>query len=382
VSACINHSFKYQFMSKPTFTTKGRSLFNAIGVLAFAGIIAIGVSCNKNSGNNTAANATATQTAQPASAGGEKADAHQTLTSIATVAMLRTNADGRTVRAMFYENEQMLNVIDDALIAKLKDALNNNKAVQITFDPWASLLLNVAVPEVQDQAAFNARQTNRVSGPAKKIDLSTMSVDVINNPEAMGVINTTDPGLTPVIPDMQTAQRMFDYIEHQCCQLAGPYAIDHCITFQYCPDGCYARAHKMCWILNNTYKYATQKVFSFANTGHDELCVKAEKWGGCCINWWYHVAPLVTIKTPTGPKAYVFDPAMFDQPVTLYTWLHAQENPACVPSGDVPHVSMINIQPTASYSPANTPGTLFNTDASYSSTNSTLVSYMHLLSCP
>ena len=138
----------------------------------------------------------------------------------------------------------------------------------------------------------------------------------------------------------------------------------------------------MCWILNTKYNYATHKVFSFANAGTDELCVKGEKWGGCCVNWWYHVAPLVNIKTPAGTKAYVFDPAMFDQPVLLATWLHAQENPACDPVGDNPHVSMINIQPTSSYSPNGTTGYLFDTDPTYSSTDHYLSLYSPLTTCP
>jgi hypothetical protein len=138
----------------------------------------------------------------------------------------------------------------------------------------------------------------------------------------------------------------------------------------------------MCWIINNKYHYGTQKIFSFANAGSDELCVQGQKWGGCCINWWYHVAPLVTIQTTKGPQAYVFDPAMFDQPVLLSTWLHAQENPACVPGGDVPHVTMINVQPTTSYSPSNSTGYAFDTDPHYTNTNSTLVSYMNLTTCP
>ncbi len=197
----------------------------------------------------------------------------------------------------------------------------------------------------------------------------------------MSVLNTSTPGLTNVIPDFATAQLMFDYIVKQCCALPSPYGIDHCISFQYCQDGCYARAHKMCWIINNRYHYATHKIFSFANSGSDRLSVKCLKWRGCCVTWWYHVAPLVNVKTPTGVKAYVFDAAMFDQPVLLATWLHAQENPSCVTGTSVARVSMINIQPTASYSPAGYSGLTFNTDPTYSSTNSTLISYAPLHTC-
>jgi hypothetical protein len=355
----------------------------ALSALAIAGAIVFTASCNKNkeTSQTTAASHRSVQAAT-VTEGARTGSSRQVLTGVVTVAMLRASDDGRVVRAMFNENEQILNVIDDASKASLNKAFAANKPVQISYDPWAALIISVSEPSTQEQAALNARGVNSNMGLASRIDLANTPADVINDPAGMAIINTTDPGLTPVIPDMQTAQAMFDYITHQCCQLPGPYAVDHCITFQYCEDGCYARAHKMCWILNNKYKFATKKIFSFANAGHDELCVKAEKWGGCCINWWYHVAPLVTIKTPSGPKAFVFDPAMFDQPVLLSAWLHAQENPACVPSGDVPHVSMINIQPTSSYSPSGSTGMVFNTDPAYTSTNSTLTSYRYLISCP
>lgn len=367
-------------MNKFTSYKKRIKLSSVLAALALTSIVAFEMSCSKNKDASQAV--TASHRTAPAATTASKSGTHQTLTSVATVAMLRTSQDGRLTKAMFNENEQILNVTDEAAITSLREAYNTNTPVQITFDPWAAVLVKVSAPSAQQIAETRSRQTTATPGISRKVDLAHTSSEIFDNPSAMGLMNTTDPGLTPVIPDIQTAQMMFDYITHQCCQLPGPYAIDHCLTFQYCQDGCYARAHKMCWIINNRYKYATQKIFSFANSGSDELCVQAQKWGGCCINWWYHVAPLVTVKTPTGPKAYVFDPAMFDQPVLLSAWLHAQENPVCAAGSDVAHVSMINIQPTASYWPSGSSGMTFGTDPVYSSTNSTLLDYQHLISCP
>jgi hypothetical protein len=303
--------------------------------------------------------------------------------SVVTVAAIRKSGDGTLTEVMFNEKAELFTVNDASIIAGLQDALNNNTPVKITVNPWKATVLQLNTVSREEASRYSGRQIINSPSTAHAIDLARMDENTINNLPAMAVINTTSTvGLTDVIPDMATAQQMFDYIAHQCCALGGPFAIDYCISFQYCEDGCYARAHKMCWILNNTYNYATHKIFSFANAGVDELCVKGEKWGGCCVNWWYHVAPLVNIKTPGGTKAYVFDPAMFDQPVLLATWLHAQQNPACVPHGDVPHVTMINIQPTSSYAPSSGSGFTFSTDPFYTSTNSTLVSYSPLLTCP
>ena len=353
--------------------------FPAIYAIALLGLVGTMIACNKS---RTVAPLTGTEETL-SKASGTPLVQNAEITSVVTIANIRTSADGSTTTVMFYQNEQILNVANPADISTLKDAFAKNHAVQITFDPWHAAVSRVTLASAQDQAYFNNKEVVGNTGTALKIDATT-APEAIDHAADMGVLNLTNDTLTNVIPDFNTAQLMFDYIAHQCCQLAGPYAIDHCISFQYCEDGCYARAHKMCMIINSKYHYGTQKVFSFANDAAnvDDLCVKAEKWNGCCINWWYHVAPLVTIKTATGPKAFVFDPAMFDQPVLLSTWLHAQENPACVPGGYVPHVTMINIQPTSSYDPASHSGLTFGTDPYYINTNSTLVSYRHLTSCP
>ena len=306
------------------------------------------------------------------------ASQNTTLTSVYTIANIRKSADGKSAEIFFNRNEEIFTTNDASLITAIDNALQSNTPVKVTYDPWKKTVLQMTPATDNERKAINARSIIS-SGSSMAVDINNANPDVINN---AFVINTTSSSaLTATIPDMATAQSMFDYIAHQCCALSGPYAVDYCISFQYCEDGCYARAHKMCWILNNRYHYATQKVFSFANSGSDQLSVKAEKWGGCCINWWYHVAPLVTIKTTKGPKAFVFDPAMFDQPVLLTEWLHAQENPACVSSPTVPHVSMINVQPTASYSPADYAGTTFDTDPAFASTDTTMVHYGILATC-
>jgi hypothetical protein len=298
-----------------------------------------------------------------------------------TVANITTGSDG-LVEVTFNENTEFFRVADDATLNALKTAFSNGRPVDVSFDPWQGQVVKASEPSAQSTAAISARQLTNGSETAMRVNLATANNETFDNPSEIGITNMTEPGLTGVIPDFATAQLMFDYISHQCCRLPGPYDIDYCIPFQYCIDGCYARAHKMCFILNKRYHYATKKIFSFANAGTDKLCVQGQKWGGCCINWWYHVAPLVTVNTPTGPKAYVFDPAMFDQPVLMSVWLHAQENPSCVPAGKVPHVTMINIRPTASYTPSGSSGMVFSTDPAFTATNSTLNSYRYLTTCP
>jgi Glutaminase len=359
---------------------KQYAFINTVKFTAIVAIIGLGVlinSCNKKCDHNG-------QTVNPAGNANKNTPAavvtqNGTQVQTVTIANIRKSEDGTFNEVMFNELAELFAVQDAKVLSGLQEAFNANKPVQVTVNPWTATVLNIANVSEQEAQRMASREVVSSPNTAFKMDLAHTSSETINNVgNGLAILNTTSAGLTNVIPDMPTAQLMFDYITKQCCALAGPYAIDHCISFQYCQDGCYARAHKMCWILNNTYHYATHKIFSFANSGPDRLSVKCEKWRGCCVTWWYHVAPLVNIKTPTGVKAYVFDPAMFDQPVLLATWLHAQENPAC---SATPHVSMINIQPTSSYSPSGMTGYTFNTDPLYTSTNSTLISYAPLHTC-
>jgi len=358
------------------FTSGKRIGVTAIAyIFVIAGVLALADACKKGK--------PATEPARQGTVQATKAATSQSqpLTQVVSIANIRQSGDGRASKIMFNQLEEVFTVTDASMLSVLQGAFAAHKSMQITFDPWQASILKIDNLTAA-QGAVSSGQRLAGGGSAYEIDLSKMSNDVVNSLPASAVLNATTDSLANVIPDMATAQLMFDYITHQACALPGPYGIDQCISFQYCEDGCYARAHKMCWVINNKFHYGTHKIFSFANAGTDELCVKAEKWGGCCVNWWYHVAPIVNIKTPSGTKAYVFDPAMFDQPVLLATWLHAQENPACVPSGDKPHVTMINIQPTASYWPADGSGYTFGTDPLYTSTNSTMVSYAPLKTCP
>lgn len=182
-----------------------------------------------------------------------------------------------------------------------------------------------------------------------------------------------------IIPNYKKAKKIFDFCAKQTCSLGGPFQVSPCIPFQYVIDGCYARAHKMRWIITKKYHYCCEKVFSFANQGSDTLAVQANKWGGCCVFWWYHVAPLVRVRLGRwAVLLMVIDPGMFDKPVLLTTWLAACENKTCSANA---HVSMYSIQPGSAYWPDNFAGTAFGTDPNYVQTNATLIAYQNLVTC-
>lgn len=176
-------------------------------------------------------------------------------------------------------------------------------------------------------------------------------------------------GLQAVIADIEDLHTIFNYMRDQGCA-TGLAEIDYCIPFQYVVDGCYARAHKMRQILDNEFGYDCEKVFSY----EDPSAFLAVNTGECCVYWWYHVAPLVTVWNVQKQKTekYVMDPSMFDTWVTIDEWTGAQEDPTCSDAADFGY---FDITPGNIYSPGG------GTDPYYYYTNWTLSYYADLETC-
>lgn len=300
------------------------------------------------------------------------------ITQTAMVLNIRNQADG-SIEVVHSESARIFTTADPQMITTLRKALKKNLPVQMCFDPWHSTLTGVTLLK-PDAYRINPSLLIHDRGLTMNVNLATVDSETLNSPAHLKTLESNST-LTNVIPDIATAQLIFNYLVQQCCVMPAPYQIDYCIPFQYALDGCHARAHKMCYVINTKFNYDTHKIFSIANDyAGDWLCVQAQKWGGCCIKWWYHVAPLVNVQTPGGVKAFVIDPSMFDQPVLLTTWLHAQENPVCS-SGSNPNVTKISVQPTASYKPNDWYNQTYMLDPYYSYTNNTLSNYHNLTTC-
>jgi Glutaminase len=310
---------------------------------------------------------------------------------VVTVAAVRESKDVG-IECLFNEREQIFTlsptVKSQAAVAeRLKEALERDLPVKAVLNPRRGVVQRIEPLSERELREFQRTRT-LLENPDKAVRIDVASMDPTT-------FNIVDYKLkwpifalcTRVIPSYKVAKDIFDFCAAQSCHLPGPPAISHCIPFQYVRDGCYARAHKMRQIIEDQYGYCCEKVFSFANQNDDTLAVKANKWGGCCVTWWYHVAPLVRvrIRLRLGPfdlqfvLAMVIDPGMFDKPVLLSTWLMAQEDTSCAASANL---SMYSIQAGSAYWPTNYAGTTYATDPTYALTHSTLTGYKNLTTCP
>jgi hypothetical protein len=311
---------------------------------------------------------------------------------VLTIAAVRKAERGGAVECLFNEREQIFTLAGtaksrDAMVARLEEASERSTPVKAVLNPRAETLQRIDEPAPRELKEFE-RTRVLVENPEKPVRVNLSTID----PTTFNIVDhylrfPTFRLCSRIIPSYSVAKTIFDFCAAQSCHLPGPPAVTPCIPFQYVRDGCYARAHKMRWIIENNYGYCCEKVFSFANQGMDQLAVVAGKWGGCCVTWWYHVAPLVRVRIRLKIGSFnlqlvlamVIDPSMFDKPVLLSTWLSAQESTACSSRA---HVSMYSVQPGSAYTPANYACTSFATDPTYSATNATLINYKSLTTCP
>jgi hypothetical protein len=308
-------------------------------------------------------------------------------TSIVTVAAILPSADGKTLDIIFNEKEQVFTIQkEDKSFAEFnrqfEDALKSKTVLKIVSDPRKGNFSMVTQPSARELEIFQGFRKEMLPGDsARRIDIlkiDTAKFNIVNEYLKWPAFFLC----TKVVPDYTTAKQIFDYCAAQSCSIFGPHQVNPCIPFQYVIDGCYARAHKMRWIIENHFGYCSEKVFSFANQVGHHLAVKANKWGGCCVQWWFHVTPLIRVKVNFGKfvttMAYVIDPGMFDQPVLLSTWLQAQENLACNANA---HVDFYSIQPSSAYLPTYPTGAPYTTDPNYTQTNNTLINYANGHTC-
>jgi hypothetical protein len=305
-------------------------------------------------------------------------------TAILTVAAIRRPQGEKAARILFNERQQIFTstAAEPRVSDRLAAALESKRPVKAVLDPRRGTLQRIADPSSTELDEFD-RSTTLLEKPDRTVRVDVSSID----PTRFDVVDLHLKARTfalckRIVPTYRKAKEIFDFCAQQSCHLPGPTTVTPCIPFQYVIDGCYARAHKMRKIITEEFRYCCEKVFSFAIDDDDELAVKAGKWGGCCVTWWYHVAPLIRVRTKILnlklELAMVIDPGMFDHPVLLSTWLMAQENKTCSPTAKV---SKYSIQPGSAYWPANGQGTAFGTDPSYTLTDATLNNYKNLTTC-
>lgn len=301
--------------------------------------------------------------------------------AVVTVAGIFPDIDKASVQITFDERQMPYALLRnsknfDTQLRLLEEALKSRTPVKLIGDVRGGIS-TILPPTSIELEVYKKLHINDIRDLVKpriidvnKIDTSLFNrVEILKWPAFLLCRN--------IIPSYAKAKEIFDSCAQQSCHLGIPTSVTPCIPFQYVRDGCFARAHKMRYIIESRFRYCSEKVFSYGVNNAGTLAVRANKWGGCCVGWWYHVAPLVRVRVNyrkfTFTLAYVIDPSMFDSPVLLSTWLQAQANTTCNANAGVGSYS---IQPSSVYTPGGA------TDPTYSMTNSDLAYYNFPGTCP
>jgi hypothetical protein len=347
--------------------------------------------CNSNNKDKNTTEKSASEKAKTDTIKGTQPE----VSSLLTIALINESRDGKNVEFRFYERQAIYrldktNKAYSSNMALLNEALKNNIPVRFGTDALTLAITNITKATDEEIRAYNTGDgPNSTATKIKGANLVSIDVSKIDT----AVFNRVEYQLrfpvfklcTNVVPDYATLVNIFNDCASQGCNNPPPYTITNCIPFQYVKDGCYARAHKMRQMISKKYGYCVEKVFSFAIGAPNTLAVKANMWGGCCVEWWYHVVPLLrlNVKNKFGMVSqvcYVIDPGMFTKPVTLSTWLQAQKNTGCNPNATVTSYS---IQPGSAYWPSFYGSTSsFATDPNYILTEQTLIGYKNGVTCP
>lgn len=96
------------------------------------------------------------------------------------------------------------------------------------------------------------------------------------------------------------------------------------IPFFAVDSGCFARAHGAAYLLERKGVYS-RKIFI-----EGELRMKTPWASTGEANWWFHVAPLVSVDFPgVGPVEMVFDPSLSSCPLTVEQWTGLMTRQKC-----------------------------------------------------
>jgi hypothetical protein len=311
--------------------------------------------------------------------------------TLLTIAAINEIPDSKNIEVRFYERAAIYTLDKSEKSytdnkAFFAEALKANTPVRCVLSATKNTIVtmdkatDVEIRNYNDGEGLNSKKM-RITGVAPlKIDINNIDTSVFNRVE----YQVKFPVLrlcNNIVPNYATLVSIFNDCASQGCNNPPPYTITNCIPFQYVRDGCYARAHKMRQMISQKYGYCVEKVFSFAEGYPKRLAVKANMWGGCCVEWWYHVVPLLRLNVKFGKRTYqicyVIDPGMFTTPVTLSTWLQAQKNTTCNANATVTSYS---IQPGSAYWPLGSSAS-FGTDPNYVQTEQTLIGYKNGVTC-
>jgi hypothetical protein len=134
-------------------------------------------------------------------------------------------------------------------------------------------------------------------------------------------------GQQPLAPGQLSpahAEDLFQFLSQM--KFPDVQGFERSIPFHYPVDGCWGRAHMMAETMaamgiESRRVFATSTVPSAPLEVRSNFSADQGAAGPPVTRWWYHVAPIVEVRTPAGVQYLVIDPSTQSRPVTVGEWL-------------------------------------------------------------
>jgi hypothetical protein len=135
--------------------------------------------------------------------------------------------------------------------------------------------------------------------------------------------DSTDPWPTP--PDdppvsVARSEELYNDMNLESCIPCNPSS--DCIPFLYPDDGCWIRAHKMCYMMIADDEDPEKVWINFGGLKY----IPTVNHPDCATGWGWHVAPTLTIDATDSPK-FVIDPSVSPYPESDTDWRDRQGYP-------------------------------------------------------
>jgi Glutaminase len=242
-----------------------------------------------------------------------------------------------------------------AVWAKMMDYLQeNNRPVYVEMDIETSVITKFCIPKAEtvlriqpgeetDYIYFSSSQPrhylrhnlpqyadfiktlqNSLSINKPKLVTATHDdfeiIDVREIPPSFGIDGPPDPPPPPVPDPSVTPSRATDLFNMMKAETCSPCSsTSPCISFKYPYDGCWIRAHMMCYLMIAQGE-TPEKIWIQGG-----LTALSENVPECHVNWGWHVAPTLMVTQTAGPDIkMVIDPSLCDSPVTPEFWKSLQ----------------------------------------------------------
>lgn len=240
---------------------------------------------------------------------------------------LRTNN-----RPVYVEVDPETNLITELLVPRASRVLriwpHDPETTYVTFHTsQARHYLRRNHPDYQAmldalQAALDAGATILVTATFDDLEI----IDVRPMPSSFGTAMPPGPP-PPSSPDppvsWDRAVELFNLMNASSCVPCS--SASPCIPFKYPRNGCWVRAHLMCYRMVDEDE-TPEKVWI---DGY--LPIHTSNLHDCEVTWGWHVAPTLMVQQESGPDVrMVIDPSLCVEPVTVDAWKSLQGDPGAL----------------------------------------------------